>query len=265
MVLIQMCGKVISGADYEQINSFGDFSNGQQIFHHEPNCRNTKGRGTNAAAVFAARTDFERTSERFRTNLLTARRPNGFRTIRSDRFGLSSGLFRAPSGGVSDCHSEGIPPHRPDKSPDRFPEEFQVVIPDQISGPRTDSGPPSVRTTTPDAPPPRKSHRKAGGIPNGATCGRNRLTQTSGSAAPPTCIRLSAPAPRRTRAKMMKSRLLVRKRLTGLGPVVDHAALAGAVGQPVAGRAFGDIAFFPASNSGRAGARIPDNATCCSA
>lgn len=53
----------------------------------------------------------------FRTNLLTARRPNGFRTIRSDRFRTVVRTYfgRLPEG-VSDCHSEGIPPHRPDKS-----------------------------------------------------------------------------------------------------------------------------------------------------
>ena len=193
-----MCGKVISGADYEQINSFGggDFSNGQQIFHHEPNRRNTK----KAAALMPRPKPFRR-PDGFRTNLLTARRPNGFRTIRSDRFRTVVRTYfgRLPEG-VSDCHSEGIPPHRPDKSRTASRRNFR-------SSSRTDFRSPdgfrtAIRTNhNSDAPPPRKSHRKAGGIPGGATCGRNRLIRTSGSAAPPTCIRLSAPAPRRTRTR----------------------------------------------------------------
>lgn len=193
-----MCGKVISGADYEQINSFGggDFSNGQQIFHHEPNRRNTK----KAAALMPRPKPFRRPNG-FRTNLLTARRPNGFRTIRSDRFRtVVRTYFGRLPGGVSDCHSEGFRP-TVRTNPGPLPGGISGRHPGQISGPRTDSGPPSVRTHNSDTPPPRKSHRKADGIPGGATCGRNRLTQTSGSAAPPTCIRLSAPAPRRTRAR----------------------------------------------------------------
>ena len=192
-----MCGKVISGADYEQINSFGggDFSNGQQIFHHEPNRRNTK------KAVSPPGRISNDSPNGFRTNLLTARRPNGFRTIRSDRFRTVVRTYfgRLPEG-VSDCHSEGIPPHRPDKSRTASRRNFR-------SSSRTDFRSPdgfrtAIRTNhNSDAPPPRKSHRKAGGIPGGATCGRNRLIRTSGSAAPPTCIRLSAPAPRRTRTR----------------------------------------------------------------
>ena len=199
-----MCGKVISGADYEQINSFGggDFSNGQQIFHHEPNRRNTK---KAAALMPRPKPPPGRISNDspngFRTNLLTARRPNGFRTIRSDRFRTVVRTYfgRLPEG-VSDCHSEGIPPHRPDKSRTASRRNFR-------SSSRTDFRSPdgfrtAIRTNhNSDAPPPRKSHRKAGGIPGGATCGRNRLIRTSGSAAPPTCIRLSAPAPRRTRTR----------------------------------------------------------------
>lgn len=193
-----MCGKVISGGYYEQINSFGggDFSNGQQIFHHEPNRRHTK----KAAALMPRPKPFRR-PDGFRTNLRTARRPNGFRTIRSDRFRTVVRTYfgRLPEG-VSDCHSEGIPPHRPDKSRTASRRNFR-------SSSRTDFRSPdgfrtAIRTNhNSDAPPPRKSHRKAGGIPGGATCGHNRLTRTSGSAAPPTCIRLSAPAPRRTRAR----------------------------------------------------------------
>ena len=72
----------------------------------------------------------------FRTNLLTARRPNGFRTIRSDRFRTIVRTYfgRLPEG-VSDCHSEGFRPTS-GQIPDRFPEEFQVVIPDrfQVAG-----------------------------------------------------------------------------------------------------------------------------------
>ena len=211
-----MCGKVISGADYEQINSFGgggffkrtaNFSSRTELPEHK------KGRGTNAAAE--AVSPPERISNEppngFRTNLLTARRPNGFRTIRSDRFRtVVRTYFGRLPGGVSDCHSEGfrqrprvprdLRPHRPDKSRTASRRNFR-------SSSRTDFRSPdgfraAIRTNhNSDAPPPRKSHRKAGGIPSGATCGRNRLTQTSGSAAPPTCIRLSAPAPRRTRAR----------------------------------------------------------------
>ena len=128
-----MCGKVISGADYEQINSFGggDFSNGQQIFHHEPNRRNTK----KAAALMPRPKPFrpERFSneppdspptERFSNHPLGQIpdcRPNLFRAP-------SRRSFRLPFGGDSAPPSGQIP--------DRFPEEFQVVIPDrfQVAG-----------------------------------------------------------------------------------------------------------------------------------
>ena len=202
-----MCGKVISGADYEQINSFGvgggffkrtaNFSSRTESPEHK------KGRGTDAAAeaVSPPGRISNDSPNGFRTNLLTARRPNGFRTIRSDRFRTVVRTYfgRLPEG-VSDCHSEGIPPHRPDKSRTASRRNFR-------SSSRTDFRSPdgfrtAIRTNhNSDAPPPRKSHRKAGGIPGGATCGRNRLIRTSGSAAPPTCIRLSAPAPRRTRTR----------------------------------------------------------------
>ena len=162
-----------------------------------------KGRGTDAAAeaVSPPGRISNDSPDGFRTNLRTARRPNGFRTIRSDRFRTVVRTYfgRLPEG-VSDCHSEGIPPHRPDKSRTASRRNFR-------SSSRTDFRSPdgfrtAIRTNhNSDAPPHRKSHRKAGGIPGGATCGRNRLTRTSGSAAPPTCIRLSAPAPRRTRAR----------------------------------------------------------------
>ena len=111
-------------------------------------------------------------------------RPNLFRAP-------SRRSFRLPFGGDSAPPSGQIP--------DRFPEEFQVVIPDrfQVAGRIPNRHPYEPQL----GPPPRKSHRKAGGIPGGATCGRNRLIRTSGSAAPPTCIRLSAPAPRRTRTR----------------------------------------------------------------
>lgn len=109
-------------------------------------------------------------------------------------------LFRAPSRRSFRLPFGGIPPHRPDKSRTASRRNFR-------SSSRTDFRSPdgfraAIRTNhNSDAPPPRKSHRKAGGIPGGATCGRNRLIRTSGSAAPPTCIRLSAPAPRRTRTR----------------------------------------------------------------
>ena len=208
-----MCGKVISGGYYEQINSFGGgiFQTGSKFFitNRIAGTQKRPRHGCRGRSRFAARTDLERLPERFsnespngfRTNLLTARRPNGFRTIRSDRFRTVVRTYfgRLPEG-VSDCHSEGIPPHRPDKSRTASRRNFR-------SSSRTDFRSPdgfrtAIRTNhNSDAPPPRKSHRKAGGIPGGATCGRNRLIRTSGSAAPPTCIRLSAPAPRRTRTR----------------------------------------------------------------
>lgn len=201
-----MCGKVISGADYEQINSFGGgdfFKRTANFSSRTESPEHKKGRGTDAAAeaVSPPGRISNDSPNGFRTNLLTARRPNGFRTIRSDRFRTVVRTYfgRLPEG-VSDCHSEGIPPHRPDKSRTASRRNFR-------SSSRTDFRSPdgfrtAIRTNhNSDAPPPRKSHRKAGGIPGGATCGRNRLIRTSGSAAPPTCIRLSAPAPRRTRTR----------------------------------------------------------------
>lgn len=136
-----MCGKVISGADYEQINSFGGgiFQTDSKFFITNRIAGTQKGRGTDAAAeaVSPPGRISNDSPNGFRTNLLTARRPNGFRTIRSDRFRTVVRTYfgRLPEG-VSDCHSEGIPPHRPDQIPDRFPEEFQVVIPDrfQVAG-----------------------------------------------------------------------------------------------------------------------------------
>lgn len=207
-----MCGKVISGGYYEQINSFGGgFSNGQQIFHHEPNRRNTK----KAAALMprpkpfrrpdgsrtTPRTVFERISER-----ISNEPPDSPPTERFSNHPLGQipdcrpNLFRAPSRRSFRLPFGGIPPHRPDKSRTASRRNFR-------SSSRTDFRSPdgfraAIRTNhNSDAPPPRKSHRKAGGIPGGATCGRNRLIRTSGSAAPPTCIRLSAPAPRRTRTR----------------------------------------------------------------
>ena len=201
-----MCGKVISGADYEQINSFGGggfFKRRANFSSRTESPEHKKCRGTDAAAeaVSPPGRISNDSPNGFRTNLLTARRPNGFRTIRSDRFRTVVRTYfgRLPEG-VSDCHSEGIPPHRPDKSRTASRRNFR-------SSSRTDFRSPdgfrtAIRTNhNSDAPPPRKSHRKAGGIPGGATCGRNRLIRTSGSAAPPTCIRLSAPAPRRTRTR----------------------------------------------------------------
>lgn len=200
-----MCGKVISGADYEQINSFGGgiFQTDSKFFITNRIAGTQKGRRHCAAAeaVSPPGRISNDSPNGFRTNLLTARRPNGFRTIRSDRFRTVVRTYfgRLPEG-VSDCHSEGFRP-TVRTNPGPLPGGISGRHPGQISGRRTDFGPPSVRTHNSDTPPPRKSHRKADGIPGGATCGRNRLTQTSGSAAPPTCIRLSAPAPRRTRAR----------------------------------------------------------------
>ena len=208
-----MCGKVISGADYEQINSFGggDFSNGQQIFHHEPNRRNTK----KAAALMprpkpfrrpdgfrtTPRTVFERLPERFSNEP-----PDSPPTERFSNHPLGQipdcrpNLFRAPSRRCFRLPFGRIPPHRPDKSRTASRRNFRPSSRTDFRSP--DGFRTAIRTNhNSDASPPRKSHRKAGGIPGGATYGRNRLTRTSGSAAPPTCIRLSAPAPRRTRAR----------------------------------------------------------------
>lgn len=150
------------------------------------------------------------------------RRPDGSRTTPRTVFERISGqpadrtVFEPSARTDSGLSSEPIS--------GAFPKEFQTAIrrgfrptvrtnpgplPGGISGrhPGQISGCPDgfrtvIRTNhNSDAPPPRKSHRKAGGIPGGATCGRNRLIRTSGSAAPPTCIRLSAPVPRRTRAR----------------------------------------------------------------
>lgn len=201
-----MCGKVISGADYEQINSFGGgiFQTDSKFFITNRIAGTQKGRGTDAAAeaISPPGRISNDSPNGFRTNLLTARRPNGFSNP-SARTGFRTivrTLFRAPSRRCFRLPFGGIPPHRPDKSRTASRRNFR-------SSSRTDFRSPdgfraAIRTNhNSDAPPPRKSHRKAGGIPGGATCGRNRLTRTSGSAAPPTCIRLSAPAPRRTRAR----------------------------------------------------------------
>ena len=191
------------------IHSGGGFSNGQQIFHHEPNRRNTK----KAAALMprpkpfrrpdgsrtTPRTVFERISER-----ISNEPPDSPPTERFSNHPLGQipdcrpNLFRAPSRRSFRLPFGGDSAQPSGQIPDRFPEEFQVVIPDrfQVAG-RI----PNRHPYEPQLGPPRKSHRKAGGIPGGATCGRNRLIRTSGSAAPPTCIRLSAPAPRRTRTR----------------------------------------------------------------
>ena len=147
------------------------------------------------------RTVFERLPERFSNET-----PDSPPTERFSNHPLGQipdyrpNLFRAPSRRCFRLPFGGIPPHRPDKSRTASRRNFR-------SSSRTDFRSPdgfraAIRTNhNSDAPPHRKSHRKAGGIPGGATCGRNHLTRTSGSAAPPTCIRLSAPAPRRTRAR----------------------------------------------------------------
>lgn len=154
-----MCGKVISGADYEQINSFGGgfFKRTANFSSRTESPEHKKGRGTDAAAE--AVSPPERISNEppngFRTNLLTARRPNGFRTIRSDRFRtVVRTYFGRLPGGVSDCHSEGFRP-TVRTNPGPLPGGISGRHPGQISGPRTDSGPPSVRTTT-------RTHRRPG-------------------------------------------------------------------------------------------------------
>ena len=200
-----MCGKVISGADYEQINSFGGgiFQTDSKFFitNRIAGTQKRPRHCSRGRSHFAARTDFERLPERFSNEP-----PDSPPTERFSNHPLGQipdyrpDLFRAPSRRCFRLPFGGIPPHRPDKSRTASRRNFR-------SSSRTDFRSPdgfraAIRTNhNSDAPPPRKSHRKAGGIPGGATCGRNRLTRTSGSAAPPTCIRLSAPAPRRTRAR----------------------------------------------------------------
>lgn len=193
-----MCGKVISEADYEQINSFGGggfFKRTANFSSRTESPEHKKSRGTDAAAEAVS------PPERFSNEP-----PDSPPTERFSNHPLGQipdcrpDLFRAPSRRCFRLPFGGIPPHRPDKSRTASRRNFR-------SSSRTDFRSPdgfraAIRTNhNSDAPPPRKSHRKAGGIPGGATCGRNRLTRTSGSAAPPTCIRLSAPAPRRTRAR----------------------------------------------------------------
>ena len=162
-----MCGKVISGADYEQINSFGGgiFQTGSKFFitNRIAGTQKRPRHRCRGRSRFATRTDFERIPERFsnespngfRTNLLTARRPNGFRTIRSDRFRTVVRTYfgRLPEG-VSDCHSEGFRP-TVRTNPGPLPGGISGRHPGQISGRRTDSEPPSVRTTT-------RTHRRPG-------------------------------------------------------------------------------------------------------
>ena len=200
-----MCGKVISGADYEQINSFGGgifqtdskFSITNRIAGTQKRPRH----GCRGRSRFAARTDFERIPERFSNEP-----PDSPPTERFSNHPLGQipdcrpNLFRAPSRRCFRLPFGGIPPHRPDKSRTASRRNFRPSSRTDFRSP--DGFRAAIRTNhNSDTPPHRKSHRKAGGIPGGATCGRNRLTRTSGSAAPPTCIRLSAPAPRRTRAR----------------------------------------------------------------
>lgn len=147
------------------------------------------------------RTVFERISER-----ISNEPPDSPPTERFSNHPLGQipdcrpNLFRAPSRRSFRLPFGGIPPHRPDKSRTASRRNFRPSSRTDFRSP--DGFRAAIRTNhNSDTPPHRKSHRKAGGIPGGATCGRNRLTRTSGSAAPPTCIRLSAPAPRRTRAR----------------------------------------------------------------
>lgn len=153
-----MCGKVISGADYEQINSFGGgFKRAANFSSRTESPEHKKGRGTDAApeAVSPPGRISNESPNGFRTNLLTARRPNGFRTIRSDRFRTVVRTYfgRLPEG-VSDCHSEGFRP-TVRTNPGPLPGGISGRHPGQISGRRTDSEPPSVRTTT-------RTHRRPG-------------------------------------------------------------------------------------------------------
>lgn len=146
------------------------------------------------------RTVFERISER-----ISNEPPDSPPTERFSNHPLGQipdcrpNLFRAPSRRSFRLPFGGIPPHRPDKSRTASRRNFRPSSRTDFRSP--DGFRAACTNHNSDASPPRKSHRKAGGIPGGATCGRNRLIRTSGSAAPPTCIRLSAPAPRRTRTR----------------------------------------------------------------
>lgn len=192
-----MCGKVISGADYEQINSFGGgfFKRAANFSSRTESPEHKKGRGTDAAAE--AVSPPERISNEPPDSPPTERFSNHPLGQIPD---CRPNLFRAPSRRSFRLPFGGIPPHRPDKSRTASRRNFRPSSRTDFRSP--DGFRTAIRTNhNSDAPPPRKSHRKAGGIPGGATCGRNRLIGTSGSAAPPTCIRLSAPAPRRTRTR----------------------------------------------------------------
>lgn len=192
-----MCGKVISGADYEQINSFGGgfFKRAANFSSRTESPEHKKGRGTDAAAE--AVSPPERISNEPPDSPPTERFSNHPLGQIPD---CRPNLFRAPSRRSFRLPFGGIPPHRPDKSRTASRRNFRPSSRTDFRSP--DGFRTAIRTNhNSDAPPPRKSHRKAGGIPGGATCGRNRLIRTSGSAAPPTCIRLSAPAPRRTRTR----------------------------------------------------------------
>lgn len=192
-----MCGKVISGADYEQINSFGRgfFKRTANFSSRTESPAHKKGRGTDAAAE--AVSPPERISNEPPDSPPTERFSNHPLGQIPD---CRPNLFRAPSRRSFRLPFGGIPPHRPDKSRTASRRNFRPSSRTDFRSP--DGFRTAIRTNhNSDAPPPRKSHRKAGGIPGGATCGRNRLIGTSGSAAPPTCIRLSAPAPRRTRTR----------------------------------------------------------------
>lgn len=178
-------------------------------------------------------------------------RPNLFRAP-------SRRSFRRPFGGMP------APPSGPNPGP--LPGGISGRHPGQISGRRTDSEPPSVRTTT-------RTHRRPGNRTE------KRAAFPAAQRAAATALSEQAVQQRRqpvsgfqhlrlgelVRENDEVARLLVRKRLTGLGPVVDHAALAGCCRPASRGACLRRYRVFPASNSGRAGARIPDNATCCSA
>lgn len=155
------------------------------------------------------------------------RRPDGFRTTPRTDFERISGqpadrtVFE-PSARTDSGLSSG-------PISGAFPKEFQTAIrrgfrptvrtnPGPLPGgilrssSRTDFRSPdgfrtAIRTNhDSDAPPPRKSHRKAGGIPGGATCGRKPYPNKRFSSAANLYPAFSTCASANSCEKMMKSR-----------------------------------------------------------
>lgn len=157
-----MCGKVISGGYYEQINSFGGgfFKRTANFSSRTESPAHKKGRGTDAAAEAVSppgrisnESPDSPPTERFSNHPLGQIPdccPDLFRAP-------SRRSFRLPFGGDSAPPSGQIP--------DRFPEEFQVVIPDrfQVAGRIPDRHPyePQLgRTAAPEIAPQSGRHSR---------------------------------------------------------------------------------------------------------